>query len=201
MQAMADSDTPADPDTMDSLSSPSGLEAVETPRQEFSRLMRDHYRELLVYARAIVGDHHAGQDLVQDALVSAYRSFANFDRGQDFGAWMRGIVKHKCLDWFRKQKRVPLPDTEIVDIEIDVAAWQQFRESESAKENGQSLFTSLADCVDRLPEKLSEAVRSFYFGDRSGEEAATDLGISAATLRKRLQRARSSLHVCLAAKH
>jgi RNA polymerase sigma-70 factor (ECF subfamily) len=198
MQVMANSDPPPGKKTM--ANSPTGLEAVETPREEFSRLMRENYRELLVYSRAIVSDHHAGQDLAQEAFVSAYRKFATFDRSQDFGAWMRGIVKHKCLDWFRKQKRTPLPDTEMVDIEIDVAAWQQFRESEPAAQNHLSLFSALEDCVSQLPERLRESVRRFYFADRCGEEAATDLGIPSATLRKRLERARTKLHECLTSK-
>ena len=164
MEVMADSESPLDGDDVMADPSPHRLEAVETPREEFSRLMREHYRELLVYARAVVGDHHAGQDLVQEALVSAYRGFDRFDRNQDFGAWMRGIVKHKCLDWFRKRKRTPLPDTEFVDLEIDIAAWQRFRESEGAKENQRSLFSALDHCVSLLPEGLREAVRQFFTG-------------------------------------
>ena len=200
MEVMADSERPLDGDDVMADSSPHRLEAVETPREEFSRLMREHYRELLVYARAVVGDHHAGQDLVQEALVSAYRGFERFDRSQDFGAWMRGIVKHKCLDWFRKRKRMPLPDTEFVDLEIDIAAWQRFRESEGAKENQRSLFSALENCVSLLPEGLREAVRQFYFAEQSGDESATALGIPPATLRKRLERARGRLQECLASK-
>ena len=201
MQAkvMADSEPPTNGSVMEDSSSPT-LEAVETPRQEFSRLMREHYRELVVYARAVVGDHHAGQDLVQEALVSAYRTFDRFDRTQDFGAWMRGVVKHKCLDWFRKQKRTPLPDTEVVDLEIDIAAWQRFRESEGATENRLSLFSALENCIGLLPERLRDAIRTFYFADRSGEDSAQELGISPATLRKRLERGRVRLHDCLGSK-
>ncbi|MDF1812177.1 MAG: sigma-70 family RNA polymerase sigma factor [Verrucomicrobiales bacterium] len=168
---------------------------LSTPREKFSRLMRENHRELLVYARAIVKDHHAAQDIVQDALVSAYRKFDSFDEQLDFGKWMRGIVRHKCLDWFRKRKRTPIPDTEIVDIELDIAAWQ------AAREEGKSpLFDSLEDCISLLPEKLKSTVTTFYFEENSGPETADKLEITAAAVRKRLERAREQLHNCLAGK-
>ncbi|MDF1753443.1 MAG: sigma-70 family RNA polymerase sigma factor [Verrucomicrobiales bacterium] len=166
-----------------------------TPREEFSRLMREHHRELLVYARAIVKDHHAAQDIVQDSLVSAYRKFDSYDDALDFGKWMRGIVRHKCLDWFRKRKRTPLPDTEIVDIELDIAAWQ------SVREDGRSeLFEALEDCITQLPDKLKATVTTFYLQENNGSDTAKKLDISAANVRKRLERARDQLHLCLAGK-
>ena len=162
------------------------------PRERFSRLMREHHRELLVYARAIVKDHHTAQDIVQDSLVSAYRNFPGFDESRDFGSWVRGIVRHKCLDWFRKQKRTPLPDTEIVELELDFAA------RDAAREAGKGpLFDALEDCISKLPEKLRETVDSFYLSENSGAETAEKLHISAATVRKRLERARDQLYSCL----
>ena len=166
------------------------------PRRElFSRLMREHHRELLVYARAIVKDHYAAQDIVQESLIAAYRRFSRFDESRDFGKWMRGIVRHKCIDWFRKQKRTPLPDTEMVEIELDAAAWQETRAAGKSP-----LFEALEDCVAKLPEKLRLAVDSFYLREKSGEETAEALQISPSTARKRLERARSHLYQCLTEK-
>ena len=166
-----------------------------SPRERFSQLMREHHRELLVYARAIVKDHHAAQDIVQDSLVAAYQKFYVFDEDLDFGKWMRGIVRYKCLDWFRVRKRTPIPDTEIVDIELDMVAWQ------AARESGESpLFDELEDCISGLPEKLKDAVTTFYLNGNSGAETAEKLNASAATIRKRLERARDQLHVCLSGK-
>lgn len=167
-------------------------QSSQSPREKFSLLMREHHRQLLLYARAIVKDHHAAQDIVQDALVSAYKNFESFDQDLDFGKWTRGIVRNKCLDWFRKNKRTPIPDTEIVDIELDIAAWQ------TAKETGKgAIFEALEDCISKLPEKLKDAVSVFYMEEMSGAETADQLKVSSATVRKRLERARDQLHTCL----
>ncbi len=164
-------------------------------RQQFSLLMREHHRDLQVYTRAIVKDHHAAQDIVQDALVVAYGKFDQYDADLDFGKWLRGIIRHKCLDWFRKQKRTPIADTEMVDLELDLAAWQ------AARDDGKDpMLESLVDCIAQLPEGLKDVVIEFYLQEQSGAETAERLEISAASVRKRLERARSQLYTCLTSK-
>jgi len=164
-------------------------------RQSFSLLMRTHHRELIVYAAALTGDHHAGQDLVQDAFVTAYGKFASFDPDRDFGAWMRGIVRNKCGDWFRRQRRAPIPHPDITEIELGLTLWQTARTTGTG-----SVFDALENCLASLPTRLGDAVRAFYFHDQAGQSAAETLGISPASLRKRLERARRQLHDCISRK-
>lgn len=156
--------------------------------------MRLHHRELLVFAGAATRDREAARDIVQEAFVSAWRSFETYDEERDFGAWMRGIVRNKTKDWFRRQQREPIADSDLVDIEVDIAAWQ------AARSHGNSVFEIVETCIKRLPVNFEKAVRTFYFEDYCGDEAAAVLGISPANLRKRLQRARSLLHECISVK-
>jgi RNA polymerase sigma factor (sigma-70 family) len=97
-------------------------------RRRFSSLMREHHRELLIFAGAVTRDRASAQDIVQDAFVSAWRKFGDYDEAGDFGAWMRGIVRNKIKDWFRVRQRQPVgisPEAlEFVELEIDIAAWQ-----------------------------------------------------------------------------
>jgi len=55
----------------------------------------------------------------------------------------------------------------------------------------------LEGCLKKLPETLSLAVQTFYYEGHSGEEAAEALDLNSATLRKRLERARTGLRECL----
>jgi len=154
--------------------------------------MRLHHRELLVFAGAATRDREAARDIVQEAFVSAWRSFEKYDEERDFGAWMRGIVRNKTKDWFRRQQREPIADSDLVDIEVDIAAWQ------AARFDGNNVFEVVDGCIGKLPANFSAAVRTFYFEEQSGDEAATALAISPANLRKRLERARALLHDCIA---
>ncbi|MEM1443757.1 MAG: sigma-70 family RNA polymerase sigma factor [Verrucomicrobiota bacterium] len=154
--------------------------------------MREHHRELLIFASAATSCRSAAQDIVQEAFVSAWRSFERFDETRDFGAWMRGIVRNKTKDWFRKQNRETSFEPDFTDLEIDIATWQE------ARQDGVEIFEVVESCVGKLPANFKQAIRAFYFADQTSEEAATQLEISSSNLRKRLERARALLHDCIA---
>lgn len=177
---------------------PSQPEPIEEGRSRFSSLMREHHRELLVFAGAATRNREAAQDIVQDAFVSAWRKFGEFDESRDFGSWMRGIVRNKIKDWFRSQLRQPsrpgLDESDFQWLEAGIAAWQ------SSRESGHGIYDIVESCIARLPANFRDAVRQFYFEKESGDEAASALAISPANLRKRLERARALLHDCIAGK-
>tara|TARA_R110000850_G_scaffold64695_13_gene145079 strand:- start:3188 stop:3754 length:567 start_codon:yes stop_codon:yes gene_type:complete len=160
--------------------------------EDFAQLVDLHHRDLLVYARALVRDDASARDIVQDAFIAAYQKAGTFDITRDFATWMRGIVRNKWREWLRKNSRYDLSDNELAGIDADVAAWQTLRATGSSP-----LFEALENCLLRLPENLSETVRSFYFDGLNGDEAAAQLSIAPAAVRKRLQRARRLLKQCL----
>jgi len=180
------------------MESPPQSDPTEEGRVRFSTLMRAHHRELLVFAGAATRNREAAQDIVQDAFVSAWRKFDEFDESRDFGAWMRGIVRNKTKDWFRAQVRQPsrpgLDESDLGALESEIASWQTSRES------GTAIYEIVEGCIARLPANFRDAVRQFYFEKESGDEAASALAISPANLRKRLERARALLHECIAGK-
>ncbi len=164
---------------------------VLTRRQRFSELMREHHSQLLVFATAIVKDHDSAKDIVQDALVTAWKKFDQYETDRDFGKWMRGIIRNKCKDWFRKHQKDALPDIEVVEMEVDIESWQ------SANAAGTGVFETVEVCMEKLPENLKGAVDTYYFENRDGTDAAEQLQITPANLRKRLERARALLHDCI----
>ena len=162
-------------------------------RPAFAILAREHHRGLLAYARALSGDQTAAADLVQDAFVAAWRNLGRFDVTRDFGAWVRGIVRNKWRERLRQQARqVDVDDETLARWEESLARWD-----ESRRESGSDVFEALDDCLRRLPAAMGEAVRRFYYQNESGDGLAAALGIDAAALRKRLQRARQALRDCL----
>jgi RNA polymerase sigma-70 factor (ECF subfamily) len=44
-------------------------------------------------------------DLSQDVFVTAFRGLSSYRRGKDFGAWLRGIARHRLLTHFRSRQR------------------------------------------------------------------------------------------------
>jgi len=102
-------------------------------------------------------------DLAQEVFIAAWRDLAGFRRGEDFGAWLRGIARHRLLTHFRSQQRranaVERFQAEVARIaeqELDAAA----RNDESGR------FDRLLHCISRLPEKLRRVVHAGLDGAR-----------------------------------
>lgn len=166
---------------------------LQSASQAFAVLAREHHRGLLVFARALSHNDATAADLVQDAFVTAWRNLDRFDSTRDFGAWLRGIVRNKWREHLRRHRReVDVDDATLEAWENRLAQWDAGRQ-----DGNPALFDALDDCLKRLPATLGEAVNRYYYRDQPGDSIATTLGIDAAALRKRLQRAREALRNCL----
>lgn len=168
----------------------------ETKQETFAGLARLHHRELLVYARALTREDHQSRDIVQESFVTAWENMERFDVTRDFGSWLRGIVRNKWRETMRRNnKQIALEDDALESMEAEMLTWQELRQ-----DGGPGVFIRLEDCVGKLPEALVGAVKSFYYEGCSTDEAAEQLDIGGATLRKRLERARQALRQCLQTK-
>ena len=168
----------------------------ETKQEAFADLARTHHRELLVYARALTREDHQSRDIVQESFVTAWENMERFDVTRDFGSWLRGIVRNKWRETMRRNnKQIALEDDALESMEAEMLTWQELRQ-----DGGPGFFIRLEDCVGKLPEALVGAVKSFYYEGCSTDEAAEQLDIGGATLRKRLERARQALRQCLQTK-
>lgn len=161
-------------------------------RTAFSDLVRSHHLGLLSYARALAGGENTARELVQDAFVAAWQNVSRFDVTRDFASWLRGILRNKWREHCRLHAR---------ETVLDEAALARLEETMAVHRDGDSaLLDRLADCRTKLPEPLAEAVRVYYDEELGGDEAAAALSLNPATLRKRLERAREALRVCLGGK-
>ena len=72
----------------------------------FARLLAAHQDKLYRVAYRMAGHHEDAQDLLQDALLEAYRSFKKFQRGTYFDKWLYRIMTNTFIDRQRHRKRV-----------------------------------------------------------------------------------------------
>jgi RNA polymerase sigma-70 factor (ECF subfamily) len=72
----------------------------------FARLLAAHQEKLYRVAYRMTGHQEDAQDLLQDALVEAYRSFQKFQRGTYFDKWLYRIMTNTFIDRQRHRKRV-----------------------------------------------------------------------------------------------
>src|SRR5438552_17927705 len=89
---------------------PSAVLLVERARQgdtrAFEELARQLERPLYRHALRITGRDVDAEDVVQDALLSAWRSLASFE-GTSFRAWIFRLATNRALDRLRSRRRRP----------------------------------------------------------------------------------------------
>jgi len=168
-----------------------GIHKALEPRG-FEALVREHHRRLLAFGLALTRRPEVAEDLVQDALLIAHRDLGKFDADRDFGAWVRGIVRMKYLEWTRSQRTQRVSESQLEELDARHRAWDR-----AAEEGRGDALEALRRCREQLGGHIAETLDLFYLGRQTCAQIASRLHVSEPVIRKRLQRARDVLGVCL----
>jgi len=80
----------------------------ETDRQDFTALVRRHDSRLRAVAYKLLGGDRARMDdVMQDAYLRAFRSYADFRGEAAVNTWLHRIVYNACIDELRRSRRRP----------------------------------------------------------------------------------------------
>jgi RNA polymerase sigma-70 factor (TIGR02960 family) len=74
----------------------------------FRELVDPYRRELLAHCYRILGSVQDAEDVLQEALLAAWRSIGGFD-GRSLRAWLYRIATNRCLNYLRDESRRPQP--------------------------------------------------------------------------------------------
>jgi RNA polymerase sigma-70 factor (TIGR02960 family) len=81
--------------------------------EAFRELIAPYRGELLAHCYRILGSVHDAEDMLQEALLAAWRALGEFD-GRALRAWLYRITTNRCLNYLRAESRRPhladLPD-------------------------------------------------------------------------------------------
>jgi RNA polymerase sigma-70 factor (ECF subfamily) len=99
---------------------------MDGDREAFSDLAATHWRRLLALARSIVADLEA-EDVVQDALIKAWKKLGSLREPNAFSAWLTRIVANAAVARARRGRFFePIDGVAVaaaeapVDLRIDV---------------------------------------------------------------------------------
>jgi RNA polymerase sigma-70 factor (ECF subfamily) len=154
--------------------------ALDTPDEElasraahgdsaaFEALVRRHAEGLYAHCRGLMADTAGIDDVVQDALLKAYRSLGTFDPGRPFAPWLYRIAQNVCIDVLRRRKD-----------------WEPLQDGEQAAVSSAG-SDPMEGLLSSLPGKYRAILQHKYA-----------LGLNAAEIAERLQLTHADVRVCL----
>ena len=148
----------------------------------FRALYDRHAGEVYGYARRIVGDGAAAEDVSQEVFLTVVRRGSTFDRSRAFRPWLLTLVRNKSIDWLRARAKRP-------ETKLEGEALEALAERAVAGEAGEQVEVALA----RLPLAYRETL---WLCDALGltyVEAGAVLGCDPGTIGSRISRGRKAL--------
>jgi RNA polymerase sigma-70 factor (ECF subfamily) len=157
--------------------------AIHGDREAFEMIIRTHSRTLFAIAYGILQNREEAEDVVQDALVKAWKTRWRVRDPEKFPAWLATIARHRAHDIFRKRRSVPSSST------ID----EVFESGSVAEPNGSELDQQLRSALAALPELHRAALTLRYFEEMDYRSIENILSLSNGALRGILGRALASM--------
>jgi RNA polymerase sigma-70 factor (ECF subfamily) len=140
------------------------------------------------YARSLVFDPHAADDLVQTALERALSHWHQFDQRRDILVWTISIAHNAYMDDRRRHARMPIAEPHETLPE---------GERHAANSPDLGLRMDLVAALKRLPIEQREPLLLVTLEQLSYAECAELLRIPIGTVMPRISRARVALRALL----
>ena len=155
-----------------------------------------HLDALYRVALRLTGDPSRAEDLVQDTMLKAYRSWRQYRPGTNAKGWLLTILRNTFINDYRRRKLEPVP----MDLEA-VEPFAIFRDVAEADPEG-AFFARIVDekvieAIDALPTDFREVLVLSDMEGLSYAEIAAALEVPVGTVKSRLFRARRQLQAAL----
>jgi RNA polymerase sigma-70 factor (ECF subfamily) len=170
--------------------------------EAFYQLVRPYERAVFIAAVAIVKNDADAEEVVQEAILKAFKALGRFRQEAKFSTWLIQIAINEAKMRLRKDRRHLY---ESIDqgqqsgdgdyIPKDFADW---REIPSEALERRELRDALTRALVSLPEKYREILILRDVNHLSITETAQILGLSEANVKTRLSRARLQMRDALA---
>jgi RNA polymerase sigma-70 factor (ECF subfamily) len=140
-------------------------------------LIDRYHKPLAAVLQRALGALPEVDDVFQETWIRVVRSAHRYDPAQRFSAWLFAIAWNLVKD--RWSRRAPHDD---VDLTTMPSTDRSPEERAVANERAERV----REMVDRLPERLAQAILLRFFEELSEKEVAARLGIPVGTVKSRL---------------
>jgi len=149
-----------------------------------STAIAEHIPRLRRYARALAGDSHRADDLVQDTLERALSKFHLWRHGSDLRAWMFSIMHNVFINQLKARRELALDEATEAALE-------------SPPQSDPLQLRDLDAALRRLPAEQREVLLLVGLEQLSYLEASQALDVPVGTVMSRLSRGRERLRALM----
>jgi RNA polymerase sigma factor (sigma-70 family) len=166
----------------------------DQPPAGFEELAMPLFDSLYNFARWLVRNQSDAEDLVQETYRKALLSFASFQTGSNFRAWMYRILKNTFLSSCSRLERRMTVAMDSEEDGLERAVESETPETILIERSNRQLVQS---AIDELPAHYREALLLCEVEEMSYREIAEILSIPIGTVMSRLARARRAIRASL----
>jgi RNA polymerase sigma-70 factor (ECF subfamily) len=156
----------------------------------WEQIVARYRRKIFHIAYKFTGRHEESEDLTQDIFLKVFKSLDRFHREADLSTWVSSVARNYCIDHYRARKK----EREIVVEDLlafELAPASGGNPHRVLEERDRRSF--VREGLDRLPEKLREAVVLRDLQGLSYQEMAARLRLPEGTVKSRINRGREEL--------
>ena len=164
---------------------PSAAVQTDTEHLQFNRIFRRYENDMRRYAYWLAGNHHTAEDLVQEALLRAWKSFHRLQNTDAAKGWLLTILRRENARRFESYR------PREVAIAVDGLG------SRSPGYDTSTEAFVLRREMERLADDYRIPLLKQVIEGYSQKEIAAQIGISSAGVGTRLFRARRKLRLAL----
>ncbi len=156
-----------------------------------------HLDALYRVAVRLTGDPTLAEDLVQDTMLKAYRSWRQYRPGTNAKGWLLTILRNTFINDYRRRRLEPVATDNLEAVEPHAI----YRSAQEADPEG-SFFDQIVDArvleaIDALPPEFREVLVLSDMEGLTYAEIAEAVQAPIGTVKSRLFRARRQLQAAL----
>ncbi len=181
------------------------LAAKAGDRGAFGQLAQLYQRQCAAVALRLLGNTHDTAELVQEALIKAYRCLHQLQQSERFGPWLMRIVTNLALNFRRGRARRQAISLEQSSAGADGEGGEDLRSTIAGRDLDRpevpmasaDLGSSIQRALDALPEKQRLALVMFAIEKMPQKDVADILNCSVEAVKWHVFTARKKLRELL----
>jgi len=158
------------------------------------RLYNTYAQGMFCVAMRFVNDSMEAEDIVQESFIKAFLKINQFSGEVSFGAWLKRIVIHKCLDNLKsKHKRV----VQLEDYHLNALDANNLSNDDGWQVEDYVTIEDVKYAIKQLPESVRYVVMLYLIEGYDHAEIAEILNITEVNSRTKLYRGKLKLQEIL----